>query len=525
MTVAGDILIGIDAGTSVIKSIAFDFFGNQIAVASCPNRYQTRPDGAAVQSMDGTWVDCARTLRDLGEAVENLARRTAAVAVTGQGDGTWLIDRDNRPVTDAWLWLDSRAAPVVERSRGSAADRERFRITGAGLNACQMGAQLAHMKDTAPEMVEAADAALHCKDWLYLNLTGTRATGPCEAVFTFGDFRTRDYDDRVIEALDLLPEKRLLPEILDGSETTLPLMPGAAAVTGLRAGTPVSLGFLDVACTGLGGGIYTGGEPAGCTIIGSTGMHMRATSQEDVFFSGNLTGYVMPLPIPGMVAQIQSNMASTLNVDWLLDTAADLIADFGQTSGRGDLIARMEGWLAASKPGTLIYHPYISEAGERGPFVDPAARAGFIGLTTRHRFPDLLRAVIEGLGLAARDCYAEMGDAPQEIRLTGGAARSKALRGIFSAATGASVRNSTRGEAGAAGAAMMAAVAIGVFEDIEDCIASWVTPCLGAAEAPDAALLAVYERTYPIYRMARESLAPVWEAMAVNEGNEDAHAE
>ncbi len=525
MSSTGDILIGIDAGTSVIKSIAFDLAGNQIAVASRPNRYRTRPDGAAVQSMDDTWADCAQTLRDLGEAVGNLARRTAAVAVTGQGDGTWLIDRDNRPVTDAWLWLDARAASVVERLRGSEVDRERYRITGAGLNACQMGAQLAHMKDTTPEVVEAADAALHCKDWLYLNLTGTRATGPCEAVFTFGDFRTREYDDRVIEALDLLPEKRLLPKILDGSVTTHPLIREAAAITGLRTGTPVSLGFLDVPCTALGGGIYTGGEPAGCTIIGSTGMHMRATSQEDVFLNDNLTGYVMPLPIPGMVAQIQSNMASTLNVDWLLDNAADLIADFGESPGRGDLIARIEGWLAASEPGQLIYHPYISEAGERGPFVDPAARAGFIGLSTRHRFPDLMRAVIEGLGLAARDCYAEMGDAPPEIRLTGGAARSKALRGIFSAATGAGVRTSTRSEAGAAGAAMMAAVAIGAFDDIEDCIASWVTPCLGAVEAPDAALRAVYERTYPIYRMARESLAPVWAAMAGHEGNEGAHAE
>lgn len=516
MTAGGEILIGIDAGTSVIKSIAFDASGNQIAMASVPNQYQTRPDGAAVQSMDDTWTNCARTLRDLGQKVDNLAARTAAVAVTGQGDGTWLTDRDNRPVTEAWLWLDARAAPLVERERGSAADRERFRITGVGLNACQMGAQLAHMKDTTPEVVEAADAALHCKDWLYLNLTGVRATGPCEAVFTFGDFRTRTYDDRVIEAFGLLPEKRLLPEIVDGTKTTHPLSSEAADATGLKAGTPVALGFLDVPCTALGGGIYTDGTAAGCTIIGSTGMHMRATPQDETFFNEDLTGYIMPLPIPGMVAQIQSNMASTLNIDWLLKMAAGVLSEFGKDVTHADLIGRIEGWLAASVPGQILYHPYISEAGERGPFVNSAARAGFIGLSTEHQFPDMVRAVVEGLGLAARDCYGAMGGIPAEIRLTGGAARSDVLRRIFSAAVGASVRTTTREEAGAAGAAMMAAVAIGAYPDMEACIADWVSPRLGTPEAPDAGLAAVYERHYSAYRDARLALGPIWGALSKN---------
>lgn len=182
------------------------------------------------------------------------------------------------------------------------------------------------------------------------------------------------------------------------------------------------------------------------------------------------------------------------------------------------MIARIDHWLAASEPGELIYHPYISEAGERGPFVDPAARAGFIGLSSEHRFPDMMRAVVEGLGLAARDCYTAMGDTPAEIRLTGGAARSEALRAIFAAATGTPVRTSTRAEAGAAGAAMMAAVAIGAYSDMETCIADWVTPRLSAPETPDSHLSEIYDRTYPAYRKAREALTPVWAAMFGNGG-------
>src|SRR5699024_1716433 len=113
-----------------------------------------------------------------------------------------------------------------------------------------------------------------------------------------------------------------------------------------------------------------------------------------------------------------------------------------------DLVARLDGWLGQAAPGQILYHPYISDAGERGPFVDAAARAGFTGLSAGHRYPDLVRAVAEGLGLAMRDCYAAMGPLPSELRLTGGAARSPALRCILSAALDAPVRVSDRDEAG-----------------------------------------------------------------------------
>ena len=513
MTAGPDILIGIDAGTSVIKAVAFDLGGRQLAVASTPNRYTTRPDGAAFQDMAQTWDDCAATLRALGERVPDLAARTLAVAVTAQGDGTWLVGAGEKPVTEGWIWLDARAVNTVKRLRGTDADIARFHHTGSGLNVCQMGSQIAHMLVTTPEVVHAAEVALHPKDWLYLNLTGIRATDPSEACFTFGDFRTRAYSDTAISALGLEAQRHLLPPILDGSQTTHPLTDAAARQTGLRAGTPVSLGYVDVVCTALGAGIVTD-APAACTIIGSTGMHMRAQTAEGAVLNTELTGYVMCLPLPGMIAMLQSNMAATLNIDWALALAGDLAASFGAPQDRASLIARIDGWMAESTPGALLYHPYISEAGERGPFVNAAARASLIGLSTRHRFPDVMRAVIEGLGLSARDCYAAMGDMPVELRLTGGAARSNALRRVLGAAVGAPTRVSSREEAGAAGAAMMAAVANGVYPDMAACIADWVTPALGPAEPADPDLTALYARRYPAYRMARLALEPVWDGLS-----------
>ena len=125
-------------------------------------------------------------------------------------------------------------------------------------------------------------------------------------------------------------------------------------------------------------------------------------------------------------------------------------------------------------------------------------------------------------GFAARDCYAAMGAVPSEVRVTGGAARSKALRMILGAALGTRIRTSTREEAGAAGAAMVAAVSTGLVPDMESCIARWVDPTLGEAQEPDAALAHRYDRLFPAYVAARQAAPPVWRAMLAAKGSGDA---
>ena len=508
-----DLLIGIDAGTSWIKAVAFDLSGKQIDSAALRNAFRISSEGAAEQSMDRTWADCVKTLRLLGEKIDGISERVAALSITAQGDGTWLADKDNKPVRDAWIWLDARSAPTVDRLREAASDASRYDLTGTGLNCCQMGAQLAHMQAHTPDVLERADVAFHCKDWLYFNLTGVRVADPSEAIFTFGDFRSRRYSDVVIDALGLARHKSLLPEIVEGTETHHPLSAEAAAATGLREGTPVVLGYVDIVCTALGAGLYTGEDAVGCTIVGSTGAHIKATSADSVRLNSERTGYVVPLPVPGMVAQLQTHMAATLNVDWLLKLASDLLGEFGTEINHSELVSRIDGWLSQSRPGTVLFHPYISEAGERGPFINSSARAGFTGLSSQHRFPDLVRGVMEGLGMAARDCYSAMGAIPTEVRVSGGAARSNALREIISSSLNVPVRYSERDEAGAAGAAMMAAVSIGAFSSMEDCIDKWVKPFLQAREAPNSELASIYEDLFRSYRDVRNSLPSVWDTL------------
>jgi erythritol kinase len=167
-----------------------------------------------------------------------------------------------------------------------------------------------------------------------------------------------------------------------------------------------------------------------------------------------------------------------------------------------------------------VFHPFISEAGERGPFVAHDACAQFLGLRSRHGYWDMMRAVMEGLAFAARDCYAAIGPLPRDVRLTGGAARSRALGAILGATLGSNIRICHREEAGAAGAAMIAAVATGCYPDMAACADQWVTPHLGEPQAPDAGLAARYERMFPAYVESRLAAPPLWKRLdALREGD------
>ena len=242
-----DLLIGIDAGTSVIKSVAFDLGGRQIAFAALPNRYETIPGGGAEQDLARTWADAATTL-------QATRRRGAGPCPPHRGDRRHragrrhLADRQGRRAgrPKAGSGSTPAAASLVEEIRARSDDRVRFEKTGTGLAACQQGSQLAWIKRNRPEMLSNAATAFHCKDWLYFKLTGERATDPSEGTFTFGDFRTRNYSDDVIELLGLNDLRHLLPPVVDGTRQTAGLSQQAAGVTGLLAGTPVVLGYVDV---------------------------------------------------------------------------------------------------------------------------------------------------------------------------------------------------------------------------------------------------------------------------------------
>ena len=125
---------------------------------------------------------------------------------------------------------------------------------------------------------------------------------------------------------------------------------------------PVSLAYLDVVCTALGGGLCDPLAEVGVSVLGSTGMHMLyAPTPDDVRLNEDRSGYTMCLPIRRACSSMQSNMAATLNIDWLMDMAREAAEMAGADDSRAALLSGLDERVLAADPGQAVYHPYIFE--------------------------------------------------------------------------------------------------------------------------------------------------------------------
>jgi erythritol kinase len=499
MGLADDVLIGLEAGISRVTAVAFAPNGHELGHATAVTEVHHVADGGAEHDLGEAWQAAAFALRALAGRVPKLAARTAALAITGPGGGAFLIDEDGDPVARAWLPADRRAAPLVARWRRVEIARQLRAITGSAIQPSHSSAQLARMAERCPALLDHAATAFQSKDWLYFCCTQERATDPASAA-AFGDFRTGAYDARVLELLRLPEIARLLPAVVDGTRQHAELNAAAAAATDLIAGTPVVLGPVDLIATALAAGLAQP-APLGCSILGGGGMHIRAGPEPPRLERG-YGGIGDVMPYAALWFKVAQGPARVI-AEWLVDLAAELLADAGLIGiGRAELVAILEQKAAAAAPATLRLHPGAPEA-------DPApAPAGFLGISGATTFYDLLRSIYEGQGLAARACYRALGGRLEEIRVTGDGAASPLARQVLAACVDAPLRVLRRERPAAAGAALIAAVALGNYRNLAEGSRDWVGQHLADPEPVDPDLQRVYaERLADAASAARDKLA------------------
>src|SRR5919204_1342360 len=125
------IALCIDAGTSLVKCVAFDQDGAERRVASAETAVANPQPGHAEQDMLGVWRAVADTVQDV---VADIDEPVELLAFTARGDGCWLVDADGEPTGPAILWNDARAADIVAGWERDGLLDAAFRICGsAGL--------------------------------------------------------------------------------------------------------------------------------------------------------------------------------------------------------------------------------------------------------------------------------------------------------------------------------------------------------------------------------------------------------
>ena len=502
-------LIGVDAGTSVVKAVAFDRRGNEICVHEAPMPLR-RPEPLWIeQDMTELWEMVTLCLRQVAVRLRESGWEVEGLGITSTGDGTWIIDAEGKPVRGGILWCDGRSGKVVERLHAQGVAEQAFDICGTSVFTGSQAAQLIWLRENEPESLKRSHVIFHAKDWLFYKLTGLITSDETDESLTMLSMASRQYDRQLFKIFgieDLYPK---FPPVKPTVDNVGPLLADVARDLGLSKGLPVGSGPMDVAACALGTGAIEHGQAS--SILGTAGIH--EVIMDKPILEPRMVGMTLCHGVNGRWMRMLAAMTATPNLDWFLK---ELGTGYGLEAreAREDVYEHL-GKLVDSVPAGaegVIFHPYLFPGGERGPFVKPTARASFTGLNLNHTRQHLLRAVYEGVAFATLDCYRHMPIDPKSVLLSGGGASSAVWCQILADCLGKSVSVPEGSQFGAKGAALNVGNAMGVYRDAQEAVAESVR--VARTYEPDASNTRLYHELYEVYRLTAERQMDLWDRRA-----------
>jgi xylulokinase len=512
------LLLAFDLGTTGLKTCLYRFNAGLELLAAANGRYPLRlgQAGEAEQDPDDWWRAMADGSRKALAETGVPASAIAGISFCAQMQALVLVGADGRALRPAMSYLDRRAAAEM-RDFGGAGPR----IAGLGLGLLLpslylAGGAAASVKDPVwkyrwiernePETFARIHKWLDAKESLIARATGRMVASRDSAYATFlMDSRPGRYRWSPLLAAAHGVRLEHLPEIVRSTDKVGGLLDAAAAELGLAPGTPVFAGGGDASLIGVGAGAVEPGDTH--VYIGTSGWVSTVTSKRLVDTDRMIASVVGARP--GLYNYFAEQETSGKCLEWVRDHLAldevDVYLHKTERPSGADaewrslidyLCAEIEREPAGS--GGVVFTPWLH--GNRCPQEDPRARGIFfnLGLDTGKR--RMIRAVVEGLALNKRlllDAQAVKLKPADTLRFVGGGAQSDSLCRILADATGRTVEAVDQPQnAGAVGAALTAAVGLGLLGD------------LGAAKdlvkvrrrfEPDPAVRSVYDRNYRVF--------------------------
>ncbi|MGW4028364.1 FGGY family carbohydrate kinase [Streptomyces sp. NPDC004838] len=450
-------VVGVDIGTSVTKAVMFDDKGRPLASASRRSPLDRLSGGRVEQDLDTVVADVCDVVREVTSAV---SRPPDAVALTGQGDGLWLRDSDGRAVRSAISWMDARAADLVARWLMDGTIGKAYAQTGSGMFPGCHGPLLAWLHEYEPESLDRAAVAGYCVDAVAERFTGEICVDASDATLPFLDPVTRSYSQKALAACGIESRSRLLPPPADPG-TVLRLNRLGAGLLNLPLGLPLVAGPYDLPAAAIGSGVRETGD--GLLVLGTTLAGQVLTDRVEMDATAEPAGMWLCTPRPDRWLRAMPAMVGTAALEWVLGLVGANTDD-------------LDALLRESPPGArgVSAFPFLSEAGERAPFVEPSASGRFDGLSLGTGRSDAVRAMCEAVGYAARHCLESAG-LTGALSLSGGGARSVMWAQLIADILGRPVRIPAEQQVGA----------LGVVSVARDSLGHSPPSCLGRHEVVD----------------------------------------
>jgi glycerol kinase len=455
-------LLAIDQGTTSSRAILFDRHGQRLGVAQRELPQHFPHAGWVEHDATRIWTDTAACVRDVLAEAGVSAREIAALGVTNQRETTVIWDRaSGEPIHRAIVWQDRRTADFCRLHR----DREDWLAARTGLlldpyfSATKIAWLLDHV-DGARRRAERGELAFGTIDsWLLWKLTGGRAhvTDATNASRTaLFNLATQDWDEELLDFFGV--PRALLPRVLDSAadfgHTDAALFGGSIAIGGVAGDQQAAT--IGQAC--FAPGMVKSTYGTGCFLVLNTGAELKRSRNR------LLSTVAYRLAGQPTFALEGSIFVAGAAVQWLRD-ALHLIGTARETEQ-----------LAQSIPNTQGVYLVPAFTGLGAPYWDPEARGALLGLTRDTGIAQIARATLEAVAYQTRDLMRAMSEdslLPTELRVDGGMVVNNWVAQNLSDMLQLPVVRPHTVETTALGAALLAGLATGMYDSLQDITRLW----------------------------------------------------
>ena len=472
----GDYLLALDQGTTSSRAVVFDRAQRIVGMAQKEFTQHYPREGWVEHDAMEIWSSQYGVMMEVLAQCGLTGADIAAIGITDQRETTILWDRETgRPIHNAIVWQCRRTAPLVDdllaRGYGDHIRAVTGLVPDAYFSATKIRWILDHVEG-AQAMAEEGRLLFGTVDsWLLWNLTGGKvhATDRTNASRTMlYDIHQLRWDPVLLEALDI--PAALLPEVRDSSEICgyTDLQGARVPIAGIAGDQQAAL--FGQACFSPGEAKNTYGT--GCFLLMNTGP-VPCTSR-----NGLITTIASSLGGKVQYALEGSVFVGGAVIQWLRDEMRFLDA-----SPEAERYAR-------SVPDTGGVYLVPAFTGLGAPYWDMYARGCLVGLTRGTKREHIIRAAQESIAYQVADLAAAMekdtGLQLTDLKADGGASRDAFLLQFQADVLDRPVQRPVVRETTALGAALLAGLAVGVWQDLDELRASWRRDALFTPDmAPD----------------------------------------
>ena len=493
-------VIGIDVGTGSARAGLFNLKGELIAAEK--REITTWHDGPVMveQSSENIWTAICACVRGVVNKANIKAEQVIGIGTDatcslvvvdalGNPISVGLSDDKNRNII---VWMDHRAVPQAERI--NAMGHEVLRYVGNRISPEMETPKLLWLKENKPQAFASAAHFFDLADYITWRATGcldrSICTTTCKWTYLAHEQRWDGSYFREVGLSELADEdfKRIGTNMVDaGTALGQGLTAMAAADLGLSIGTHVAAGLIDAHAGGVGtvGAAGNGDATSRLAYVFGTSACTMASTVQPAFIPGVWGPYFSAM-VPGLWLNEAGQSAAGAAIDHLvmLHPAAAIAAEKAKEDKMG-----LTAWLAGqarSKVETASQVAHLAKGlhvvpeflGNRAPFADPDAKGLIAGLDMDQSLDSLINLYIAGLcglGYGLRqiiETQTAHGVVISSIVVSGGAGQEEVVRQLLADTTGVTIETPKTDEPVLLGAAMLGAVAAGVYPNLTEAMSS-----------------------------------------------------